>query len=452
MVDLVLMCIFILFLGQAIPRGLHVRMNFETSITEAKLLDPEEEDESKEDGKLRSLSVLPEHKNNNATQNDTVTVNEPKKFKKADQFFKEELQEVLKNIPSDRFEVKDKLRTLEEIKTVFKAMKMSMKTDAEVIKGLFERYEFMNKFFPPTNNNVKDKLEEESVDSPAAVEILNILIDLEYLVHQFDNALEFVRLEGFEKIVYPQLNSSDSALKAEAIKLMGSCLQNNLQVQIHALETNAGDHLLKILALEKNEHVKAKAVYALSCLVRRYPIAQKQIFSKHGMDVMHKILLSDNPAYVKLKIKVIVLLEDLVLEHQSVLENHTPGNVADEEKLKQYYQVDLMSKLANPISCDILSRLLQEYFNYDSSNVDHIDKIFSVINTFSHICKHHHYKDTNLLILFHNMQILYGQIVSERKKDNSDESLDDTEFYIHVLDMIENYMNVLNEAKIKDEL
>ena len=31
------------FTGQAIPRGLHVRMNLQTGIKEAKLLDPEED-------------------------------------------------------------------------------------------------------------------------------------------------------------------------------------------------------------------------------------------------------------------------------------------------------------------------------------------------------------------------------------------------------------------------
>lgn len=66
--------------------------------------------------------------------------------------------------------------------------------------------------------------------------MLAILEDLEYLAHQYDNAIEFVRLKGFPDIILSNLNSTDPEILKQTLMLVGSLVQNNAKVQIHALE------------------------------------------------------------------------------------------------------------------------------------------------------------------------------------------------------------------------
>lgn len=104
--------------------------------------------------------------------------------------------------------------------------------------------------------------------------ISRILTDFEFLAHQIDNGVEFVRLNGFHEIIYKNLNITNDQIKEKTLKLLGSLLQNNPKVQIHALETGTISILLKILTLEESPQVKSRAVYALGCLLRRFPLAQ----------------------------------------------------------------------------------------------------------------------------------------------------------------------------------
>lgn len=409
-------------------------MNLESRIVEAKLMDSDEKSE-------KSLTVVDKED----SPDDSVP---DKKIK----LITAQSEEALKKVASSKTKG-TKFKTLAELKAELQEMKMEAKSDAEIMHELFLRYNNLIKEHPLSSKLHREKLNDEVVDTPSSVEMLAILVDFEYLVHQYDNANEFVRLKGLENIVYPHLNGTDNTLKAEALKLLGSTLQNHIEVQIYALETNAGEKLLKILSLDNNEYVKARAIHALSCLVRGFPIAQKQIIAKHGMDVFHKILLSNNPNYFKLKIPIIVLLDDLVLEHKLILEFHIHGKPEDEEKLRQYYEVDLMSKLSNPIFCDILTRLLQEYFEYDSMDMDSMDKITSAMKTFSHFCKHHHYKDKQLLSTFHKIQTSYNKLLLKYKKSNEIESSgEDMEYFSQILEFIDNYINLLNDAKLRDEL
>lgn len=409
-------------------------MNLETRIIKAKLMDSDEKSE-------KSLTVT----NTDEQLNESNPNKSPNTLSSTS-------EEALKNVIIRKKPLKSsKFKTLSELKAEFQEMKIEAKSDVEIMHDLLRRYENLIKIHPLSLH--REKLGDEIIDTPSAVEMLAILSDFEYLVHQFDNAAEFIRLNGLENIVYPHLNATDNTLKAEALKLLGSCLQNHIKVQIHALDTNAGEKLLKILSLENNDYVKARAIHALSCLVRGFPLAQKQIITKHGMDVFHQILLSNNPSYFKLKIPIIVLLDDLVLEHKLILEFHIHGKAEDEEKLRQYYEVDLMSKLSNPIFCDILTKLLQEYFEYDNTDIDSMDKITSAVKTFGHFCKHHHYKDKRMLMTLHKIQTVYGKLLKSTKKSAEVEgSGEDIEYFSSILEFVENYLSLLNDAKLRDEL
>lgn len=177
------------FKGQSVPSGLHYRINLTTGKKEAKLLD--NEDKSKE------ISVLPKSEEKN----------EPS------------IEELLKNIPSDNIEyteekikeLKTKYKSYKEIKDEFKKMDMGIKTEGEIVQGLFKRYE-----------NATEKSE-----------ILLILEDFESLAHQVDNSLQFLNFDGLEKIILPNLvNQSDLSLRVSSLHLIGALTQNHPQAQV----------------------------------------------------------------------------------------------------------------------------------------------------------------------------------------------------------------------------
>ena len=60
---------------------------------------------------------------------------------------------------------------------------MAVKTDLELMNDLFEKYKLLTEKQKLTSPNNEDK-------------VLAVLIDLEYLVHQIDNANEFSKNRG----------------------------------------------------------------------------------------------------------------------------------------------------------------------------------------------------------------------------------------------------------------
>ena len=93
----------------------------------------------------------------------------------------EVLKQALKNIKSDfasgevsSTQPNENLRTLDELKRDFKAMEMDIKTDYEVMVGLFESY----------------------ASAATDEERSNVVENLEFYVHQYDNAVDFVHMNG----------------------------------------------------------------------------------------------------------------------------------------------------------------------------------------------------------------------------------------------------------------
>lgn len=76
-------------------------------------------------------------------------------------------------------------RSYEELKQEFGSLNLTVKTDLELLNELVMKIKTLL-----TNNGHEEK------------EIVTILKDLEYLVHQIDNAREFVRLGGLVLFVF----------------------------------------------------------------------------------------------------------------------------------------------------------------------------------------------------------------------------------------------------------
>ncbi len=229
----------ILLQGQGIPPGLHVRIDMQTGKKEAKLLD--ESEQPTQSSALISTVVEDEEKA-------TTELNHA------------ELKEKLKKIQNDAKEsVKssESFRTYEEIKEEMKKIEQSIKTEYEIVKELVASYM---------------KLDDDSGRQ-------NILNDLEFYVHQYDNAQDFVKMGGFKDVVLPALNSTNKDLRSSAAFLLGividfqslkhsfiftwilgSACQSNPKAQIAAIEIGSLPHLIRLVSLDLNPEVRNRAL------------------------------------------------------------------------------------------------------------------------------------------------------------------------------------------------
>lgn len=334
-------------------------MNFETGLKEAKLL---KEDDSKLENNQLSVPLGEEpHGNDGGTEMNV-----------------DNLEHLLQNIPSDQFEysedelkrIKSKFKTYDEIKADMGELKMEIKADNEIIDSLFTRYE----------TNLTGR--ENEMDD----EKLVILEDLEYLVHQIDNAMKFLLSEGLEKIIMPNLiNQTNIKLRMKSLNLLGSIMQNNQKAQIFVFEKNVGDHLTKYLSNSKSAEELSALIYAYGSLLRKFPFAQREILPKTGLAVLLSLLSESKNT--KLNTKILTLFCDLIQEaRDAVIESlESPTNV-NRQRVEQYRAVDFENILKNSTYCEVVDNFVRLQKSEILDELDFIEKVINTCRTTHEIC------------------------------------------------------------------
>lgn len=158
-----------------------------------------------------------------------------------------------------------------------------------------------------------------------------------HLFSKYDNGLLLCDLGGFDQIL-DLINSTttDLDLKMQGLLVIGSAIQSNPKAKVQAAKSD----LLKLLMnslkssslsidLKSNEH-QSKLMFVLSALLRNFPYAQLKFVQLGGLDIFSNILKSDQSSH-KIKVKVLTLVSDLVLEKRNAL---LEANADD--KVKQY--------------------------------------------------------------------------------------------------------------------
>lgn len=67
--------------------------------------------------------------------------------------------------------------------------------------------------------------------------------------------------------------------------------------------------LLRVLALDSASSVKSATLYALSCLVRRFPLAQRQFVDEGGLTVLTSLFDGESGEQLKLQVSNIRCLQ-----------------------------------------------------------------------------------------------------------------------------------------------
>lgn len=141
--------------------------------------------------------------------------------------------------------------------------------------------------------------------------------------------------------------------------------------------------LLRILHQTADDSVKSRAVYALSCLLRRFPLAQHDFVQRGGVQTVTKLFdLHDT----KLQVKLTAFITDLLTEYEEAQrDTKNPDYIA---KLQQYSRVDLPSKLESFNWCQNLNNLLFSVLIIDRYDHDAVEKVLTGIYHVADTCSY----------------------------------------------------------------
>jgi hypothetical protein len=160
---------------------------------------------------------------------------------------------------------------------------------------------------------MRESLERSLDASLADEEREESLLNLQDLVEDIDNARDFKSIGGFVDVL-GLLASEVPTLQAGAAWVVGSAVKNHHELQLHLLAQNALPSLLALLRSHADANVRAKALYALSSLVRNCPEAQAAFGTADGVGALLGVLSAGHAAQPKLVRKALALITDLLRE------------------------------------------------------------------------------------------------------------------------------------------
>ncbi|NP_001096338.1 nucleotide exchange factor SIL1 [Xenopus tropicalis] len=351
--------------GQAVPAGLHMRLNLQTGKNEAKLPDGQ-------DGKDR-----PKQTHKSSTISDVYSTKELKealaKFKGDEKLSPAEGKDYQQDI-------KQRFRPIEDLKKAFDDLNINVETDIEIMTKIINKFN----------------------SSSSTVEKVSALYDLEYYVHQVDNAQNLLKLGGLQLLIN-SLNSTDPLLIEHSAFVIGSALSSNPKVQIEAFEAGALQKLLVILAADQEVSVKKKTLYALSSMLRQFPYAQQRFMKLGGLQILKNFFKEKNvePLYIR----VITLLYDMIMEKMLLHKENNTGQY--EQKYQQYNQINLLESIIEQGWCPIISDLLKLPEN------DAREKVLKTVMILIPHCRAEFLNDENLRTILNSLRKEYEGLAAD---------------------------------------
>uniref|UniRef100_UPI0037E71C72 nucleotide exchange factor SIL1 n=1 Tax=Semicossyphus pulcher TaxID=241346 RepID=UPI0037E71C72 len=338
--------------GQAVPAGSHVRMNLQTGQREVRL------------GEEQLKYWTQEHR-------------EPEEIEAS--FSPEELKQAMKKIKEDlnagskdteqKDSVASKFRPLEELKRDMAQLDLLVETDVQIMKRLLEQ-------FNSSNSTTEQRL--------------SILLELEYLVHQVDNAQTLCSMGGLQ-LMLQGLNSSDFRLQESSAFVLGSALSSNPVVQVKAVESGALQTLLTTLATAQQHRVKKKVLFAVASLLRHFPYAQRHFLSHGGLQVLSELFRADGGGI--LRTRIVTMLYDMISEKELISQAGLDLvlDASHEERVRQYSKVSLQGELLEKGWCGLVPQLLE------STEHDFREKALRALLAMSPVCLDQYRSDSALL-------------------------------------------------------
>ena len=299
--------------NQAVPPGLHIRMNLATGHKEAKLLDPEDggkntemmeiggggqtDDESMSVGRGQRRGII-------NTKRKAFTFEQAREaLRKIKDESPSESDDGIMSLPPalpDRSRDRQQRLSVKEMEEVFEVLGLKMRSEVEIMA-----------------QHVGILADESSSDDDR----LHALNELEYYVHQIDNARDLNIIGGLVLVVRC-LNDSNVEIRRASAVVLGSAAQSNVRVQSECLAYQTLRLLLERLRVEADETTRKRVMFAVSSAVRQYQPAQEELLKLGGVDVLTRVLDSNecgqHVSCQKLSLKALTLVTDLLVEHSQM--------------------------------------------------------------------------------------------------------------------------------------
>uniref|UniRef100_A0A3P9QFQ6 Nucleotide exchange factor SIL1 n=1 Tax=Poecilia reticulata TaxID=8081 RepID=A0A3P9QFQ6_POERE len=345
--------------GQAVPAGSHVRLNLQTGEREVRL------------GEEQLKYWTQQHRKEEKSWSSI----DPDELKRAMKKIKED-QSSQDSAPSE-------FRPLDELKKDMAELDLLVETDVQIMRRLLDQ-------FNSSNSTAEQKL--------------SILQELEYLVHQVDNAQTLCAMGGLSFILQG-LNSSDVRLQENSALVLGSAVASNPVVQVQAVEGGALQTLLTTLATTQPLNVKKKVLFALACLLRHFPYAQRHFLSHGGLQILSELFRADTGGI--LQTRIVTMLYDMISEKELISQVglYPVQDPAHAERLRQYSQVSLQEELMEEGWCSLVPQLLQ------SAEHDYREKALRALLAMTPVCLDQYRSDDALLGSLLALRLQYSELI-----------------------------------------
>ncbi|XP_022612813.1 nucleotide exchange factor SIL1 isoform X2 [Seriola dumerili] len=342
--------------GQAVPAGSHVRLNLQTGQREVRL------------GEEQLKYWTQEHQRDTK---ETGSFFSPDELKQAMKKIKEDLNPVSKD-PDQQVSM---YRPLEELKRDMAQLDLLLETDVQ---------------FNSSNSTAEQRM--------------NILLELEYLVHQVDNAQTLCSMGGLQ-VILEGLNSSDLRLQENSAFVLGSALSSNPVVQVKAVESGALQTLLTVLAIAQPLRVKKKVLFAVASLLRHFPYAQHNFLSHGGLQVLSELFRADGDGVLRLRI--VTMLYDIISEKELISQAGLDLvlDAAHDERVRQYSKVSLDGELLEKGWCSLVPQLLE------STEHDYREKALRALLAMAPMCLDQYRSDSSLMDSLLSLRDQYQHMV-----------------------------------------
>ncbi|XP_023273557.1 nucleotide exchange factor SIL1 [Seriola lalandi dorsalis] len=350
--------------GQAVPAGSHVRLNLQTGQREVRL------------GEEQLKYWTQEHQRDTK---ETGSFFSPDELKQAMKKIKEDLNPVSKD-PDQQASI---YRPLEELKRDMAQLDLLLETDVQIMRRLLEQFNSSNS---------------------TAEQRMNILLELEYLVHQVDNAQTLCSMGGLQ-VILEGLNSSDLRLQENSAFVLGSALSSNPVVQVKAVENGALQTLLTVLAIAQPLRVKKKVLFAVASLLRNFPYAQHNFLSHGGLQVLSELFRADGGGVLRLRI--VTMLYDMISEKELISQAGLDLvlDAAHDERVRQYSKVSLDGELLEKGWCSLVPQLLE------STEHDYREKALRALLAMAPMCLDQYRSDSSLMDSLLSLRDQYQHMV-----------------------------------------
>ncbi|RHZ67644.1 hypothetical protein Glove_300g57 [Diversispora epigaea] len=277
--------------GQEIPRGLHIKIDFETGKKYAKLLDPSDSGSSSE-------VVLFENDEMDDDDDETFSqVNTLHQQESLQESLKESLKESLHdtlNLDNNNNENRDRYRNRNKYKNYNYSLPIiQKKPQPQPVPS--QRHKENNRishsdhllFDNYISQLIKSLSSSSQQQQQSLTMILSALDGLEELVHELDFGIKLSKGEGLKSII-SLLNHDSNEIKKKAALVIGAAMQNNPLAQSHALRMNLIPRLLNSLSSEEGNDIKvlSRLLYALSSIVRGNRAAMKIVNDNDGLSLL----------------------------------------------------------------------------------------------------------------------------------------------------------------------